>query len=195
MLRRKRAKPHAASEIGPGDEFGFDARVDAILDDVRVEADRILEEARLRAAGAGESLEEGLVDRRRRLLELSDELIARAEGVLHLLDEASEARRSLDRMLRALSEAADEIAFEVSAASLGPRAEAPETPAAGYGAAEGDREAAIQMAAAGATRSQVDAHLREFSDTGDPTGLLDQVFGPATGDDARVPWAVRRDDG
>ena len=52
------------------------------------------------------------------------------------------------------------------------------------------RQAAIQMAAAGNTRAQVEAHLRGFLRVADPTPLLDQVFGPATGDEARVPWAI-----
>lgn len=52
------------------------------------------------------------------------------------------------------------------------------------------RQAAIQMAAAGNTRAQVEAHLRGFLRVADPTPLLDQVFGTASGDGARVPWAI-----
>ena len=52
------------------------------------------------------------------------------------------------------------------------------------------RQAAIQMAAAGNTRTQVETHLRGFLRVADPTALLDQVFGPATGGEARVPWAI-----
>ena len=52
------------------------------------------------------------------------------------------------------------------------------------------RQAAIQMAAAGNTRAQVEAHLRGFLNVADPTPLLDQVFGAATAGEARVPWAI-----
>jgi hypothetical protein len=52
------------------------------------------------------------------------------------------------------------------------------------------RQAAIQMAAAGNTRAQVEAHLRGFLNVSDPSALLDQVFGAATAGEARVPWAI-----
>ena len=52
------------------------------------------------------------------------------------------------------------------------------------------RQAAIQMAAAGTTRAQVEAHLRGFLRVADPTPLLDQVFGAATAGETRVPWAI-----
>ncbi len=52
------------------------------------------------------------------------------------------------------------------------------------------RQAAIQMAAAGNTRAQVEAHLRGFLHVADPAPLLDQVFGAATAGEARVPWAI-----
>ena len=52
------------------------------------------------------------------------------------------------------------------------------------------RQAAIQMAAAGNTRAQVEAQLRGFLQLADPTPLLDQVFGTGTAGEARVAWAI-----
>jgi vacuolar-type H+-ATPase subunit H len=52
------------------------------------------------------------------------------------------------------------------------------------------RQAAIQMAAAGTTRSQVATHLRASLGFTDPDPLLDEIFGAGTADDARVPWAA-----
>jgi hypothetical protein len=95
----------------------FTARIDAILDDVRGEADRILDEARRKAAAGAADVDELLVDRRVRLLELSEKLIARGELLLARLEDAELARESLGRTLRALTQAADEIATEVAAGS------------------------------------------------------------------------------
>lgn len=52
------------------------------------------------------------------------------------------------------------------------------------------RQAAIHMAAAGNTRGQVEAQLRDFLAVSDPGPLLDQVFGDGSTADARVPWAI-----
>lgn len=52
------------------------------------------------------------------------------------------------------------------------------------------RQAAIQMAAAGKTRAQVEVHLRGCLRVADPTPLLDQLFGAATAGEARVPRAI-----
>jgi vacuolar-type H+-ATPase subunit H len=52
------------------------------------------------------------------------------------------------------------------------------------------REAAIQMAAAGTTRSQVASYLRGSLGVSEPEPLLDEIFGAGTAGDARVPWAA-----
>jgi hypothetical protein len=52
------------------------------------------------------------------------------------------------------------------------------------------RQAAIHMAAAGSTRGQVEAQLRDFLAVSDPAALLDQVFGAGSAAEARVPWAI-----
>ena len=176
MWRRKK-DAEGAPALGPE----FDTRIDAILDDVREEADRILAEARRKAAGATTEIDEALAYRRLRLLELYETLIARAELVLARLDDVELGRESLGRMLRAVSQAADELSHEVAAGS------APDGPAA----RDEDRQRAIEMAAAGATRGEVEAQLRELSgQPDDPAAILDQVFGPASARDSRVPWAV-----
>lgn len=50
---------------------------------------------------------------------------------------------------------------------------------------------AIQMATAGSTRGEVEAHLAQ---TPAPTrsSVLDEIFGPGTGPETRVPWASPR---
>jgi hypothetical protein len=48
---------------------------------------------------------------------------------------------------------------------------------------------AIQMAAAGSTRGEVESHLAS-SPAPTRTSVLDDVFGPGTPADARVPWAT-----
>ena len=175
------AKPEAAdgpdqpAPLGPE----FNDRIDAILGDVRQEADRILDDARRRAESATTD-DEALVHRRRRLLELYETLIARTEVVLARLDDVEFGRDSLARMLRAVSQAADELTDEVRTAA------APVLTAAG----NGERRQAIRMAAAGATRGEVEARLRSLSGgPGAPAAVLDEVFGPSSADDSRVPWA------
>lgn len=49
--------------------------------------------------------------------------------------------------------------------------------------------AAIQGASAGATRAQVREHLRRAFGVPDPSGILDEVFGPGSDEDATVPWS------
>jgi hypothetical protein len=53
----------------------------------------------------------------------------------------------------------------------------------------GAQLAAIQMAAAGSTRSAVESHLRDSLGVADPGPVLDEVFGPGTPADSTVPWA------
>lgn len=216
-------------------------RIGTILEAVQREADKMLEEARGEAQDQidlGKRQADGLLaDRQRRIAELSDSLIAHTESVVAQLEETELVRASFGRLLRALSEAADRVTAEVTAAPMPPPTPAPQppqpepfassiaaapeppapppaapipppAPVAQQQAAEeavetpaeqrqpGDRawvearQAAIQMAAAGNTRAQVEAHLRGFLHVADPTPLLDQVFGSSTAGEARVPWAI-----
>ena len=179
----KRDKPASESPPASGDPAplgpDFEDRVDAILGDVRQEADRILDDARRRAESATTD-DEALAYRRRRLLELYDTLIARTEAVLARLDDVEYGHDSLGRMVRAVSQAADELTQEVR------------TAAADELTAEQDdeRRQAIRMAAAGATRGEVEAQLRALSGQPEaPANVLDDVFGPSSAEDSRVPWA------
>lgn len=52
------------------------------------------------------------------------------------------------------------------------------------------RMIAIQHAATGATRGGVRAHLHGKLGIADSGGILDEVFGAGTGDDAMVPWSA-----
>jgi len=110
-------------------------------------------------------------ERTRRLHELTDELIERAEA----------AARQLETLMAALKRTT--AAIETDASDDGP---APAKPPAAPGArdtAPGVRDVsaprlvAIEMAVAGRTRDEVDRHLRESFDVDDPRGLLDDVFG------------------
>ncbi len=51
---------------------------------------------------------------------------------------------------------------------------------------------AIQMASAGSTRGDVRGHLNQALGIADAEPTLDEIFGPGTGDDARVPWITGR---
>jgi hypothetical protein len=48
------------------------------------------------------------------------------------------------------------------------------------------------MAASGKTRYEVEAHLRDSLGVAAPGQILDEVFGPGTAGDARVPWAAEQ---
>ena len=73
---------------------------------------------------------------------------------------------------------------------------APPAPPVEQGSGEADRtwvearQATIHMAAAGNTRGQVEAQLRDFLGVPEPQGLLDQVFGAGSDASSRVPWAI-----
>lgn len=90
--------------------------VGSILDAVEREANRLRDEAQAEAAQylaqsrlrADELVEE----RRRRIAELSDELIAKSEAVMRRLDDAAPVRHGFDNLVRALAGAAQRLATE-----------------------------------------------------------------------------------
>ena len=52
------------------------------------------------------------------------------------------------------------------------------------------RLVAIQMAAAGSTRGQVREHLAQGMGVAEPSTVLDEIFGPGSAEDSRVPWTA-----
>lgn len=61
-------------------------------------------------------------------------------------------------------------------------------PGAAYDAA---RLVAIEMAVAGETRESAGRRLREEFGIAEPRQILDDVFGPGTGEGSRMPWGGR----
>jgi hypothetical protein len=148
------------------------------------EARRYLDEAHRRADAIGE-------DRVRRLRELTDELVQRAELVKRQLDELARAIERAagaverDPELRPTPEArppavgAPPAGEPISFARSAPAA----APADGDRARGGDvgaaRLVAIEMAVAGRSRQEAARHLRDSFRLADTERLLDDVFGPA----------------
>jgi len=178
-------------EPGTGGDFaalapGLTRRLETILETVQQQTDRMLDEARgeperpdapVRSAGRPRPAGHPIAERQRRIAALSDELIAKTEAVLGPLEEIELVRRSFGRLLRGLSETADGVTEQVAGADrdrLWLNA----------------RQAAIQLAGAGSTRAQVEAHLRDYMRLDDPAPLLEQLFGPGSGAGARVAWAL-----
>jgi hypothetical protein len=52
------------------------------------------------------------------------------------------------------------------------------------------RSLAIQMATAGSTRRQVGERLDRVIGLSDTRRVLDDVFGPGSAEDSRVPWTT-----
>src|SRR5436309_3175247 len=114
---RGEPRPSAmASELAP--------RIAAILGAVEREADRILEEVREQAEHEIEVARhqaDGLVaERQRRISELSDALVERAERILERLAEAEAIRDSFERLAQALAQSADRLALDIEAGSPPP---------------------------------------------------------------------------
>jgi len=175
------------------------------------EAQRYLEQARRQA-------EELAAGRARRMSELGDSIIERAQSILEQLEHADAVKRQLHTLVHALGETAERVASEtvptsspvvaaleelerVEDAQTGQRTtvEPAETEkgrrngerAAGdsHDPTESGRLVALQMAVAGGTRSEVEAHLRRAFDLVDPAAVLDDVFGEGTPGEERIHWS------
>ena len=199
---RRRLEPDATGAPPAAMAAELAPRIAAILGAVEREADRIVEEVREQAEHELEVARrqaDGLVaERQRRISELSDALVERAEMVLERLADAQGIRNSFERLVGALAQAADHLTLETEPGS-GPARVAPRIRAvAEPGGGEEDetqrvqraRHAAIRMAATGATRGQVGIELHDSLRLADPSSLLDEIFGPGSADDSRVPWAI-----
>jgi hypothetical protein len=158
----------------------------------RREAD---EEAARRLREAREHADRLVQERLLRMSELSDSIVARAEGVLDRLGEAEEVRRQLDDLVRSLGETANRVSSEVTGGEeqhpmadqvrpLPPpdQPRPPLRPVESPPQAERDehmenaRLVALQMAVAGRSREEVAAHLREAFSVEEPEPILDQIF-------------------
>ncbi|MFN8112985.1 MAG: hypothetical protein U0R51_07275 [Solirubrobacterales bacterium] len=113
--------PALASEIS--------RRVGAILDAVEREATRLREEARSDANryldDARRQADALVAERRQRIAELSDELVAKSEAVVSRLDDAEPVRGGFENLVRALGDAAERLAEEAD-----PEAPVPAVPPA-----------------------------------------------------------------
>ena len=91
-------------------------RVNAILDSVEHEAALLREQARSDAADCLEDARrraDSLVaERRQRIADLSDELVAKSEAVISRLDDAEPVRNGFENLVRALGDAAERLALE-----------------------------------------------------------------------------------
>jgi F0F1-type ATP synthase membrane subunit b/b' len=114
----------SAERIGSGEPAAADIsrRVAAILDDVEREATQIRGEAREDAARYRErarvEADALLAERRQRIAELSDELIAKSEAVIGRLDHAAPVREGFEQLVRRLGDAADQLADEIGDARI-----------------------------------------------------------------------------
>lgn len=77
---------------------------------------------------------------------------------------------------------------------IGPGSEQPPEPSSQLSPRDLDdaKMVAIQIAASGGTRGAVREHLHRALGISQTTGILDEVFGQGTGEDARVPWISGR---
>ncbi len=66
----------------------------------------------------------------------------------------------------------------------------PQAPGEEWQGVDDARLVGIQMAAAGRTRGQVREHLHSQLGIGDARAILDEIFGPGSPEDARVPWTA-----
>jgi hypothetical protein len=187
------AASERAGDAGLGSEVS--TRVKSILDAAEREAEALRaearEEGRRELEEAKRHADELVAERQRRIAELSDALVERLETLLRGLEGAEDARSAFEDLLRSLGDAAERIGREASAPVE--RTAPPANPPSELDrSANGAHIVAIQMAAAGRTRGQVESHIRTSLGIAEPSAVLDEVFGEGTPDDATVPWARPR---
>lgn len=271
--------PESSEPTLPRDPYGGDLhagriapevsrRVSSILDAVEREAARLrddaIQEARRYLDYSRRHADSLVEERRHRIAELSDEIVAKSEAVVARLDDAEPVREGFQNLVRSLGGVAERLARESE--GQGPRFEPPDfhdpavqrhavppqpTPAASPPAPQAAhpppprpahappeqptewrpaappaaaspatesarpphgstavphgqapfaggsemppgqdeaRTAAIQMASGGRTRREVREHLDAAFATIDTARILDELFGPGSGEDARAPW-------
>jgi len=101
-------------EMGGAPEIS--RRVGAILDAVEREAGTLREQARQEAAQyldhARHRADRLVEERQRRIAELSDDLLSKADAVVARLDDAAPVRQGFENLVRALGDAAERLARE-----------------------------------------------------------------------------------
>ena len=108
--------PSESGTEGSGGAAEISRRVAAILDAVEREAQKQREEARAEAAAylerATRTADELVADRKRRISELSDELVRKTEAVVSRLDDAAPVQQGFESLVRALGYAAQRLSDE-----------------------------------------------------------------------------------
>jgi hypothetical protein len=169
-------------ESGDGLPVALAARVEAIVRAAEHEAAGVRRDLIAQRRAADTEAQRYLVDARGRADALSDERTRRLHELTdELIERAEAAARQLETLMAALKRAT--AAIEMDTPDDEPAAAKPPTEPAARDTATGVRDVsaprlvAIEMAVAGRTRDEVDRHLRESFDVDDTRGLLDDVFG------------------
>lgn len=154
----------AAEDVAKAVKREAEQRADARLEEADIEAVRRLTEA-----------DRIVAKRRRRVAELSDAIVARAESVLGELEEAAAARHALGRIVELLAESGERLDSE--SAPAGDARGAPASEIDGVASFDGPRQVALKMAVAGSNRREVAAHLQLTFGLQEPGAILNDVFG------------------
>lgn len=113
----------------PGEASAISRRVGDILDAAELEAQRLRDDARAEAAAhldqARRLADDLVAERRRRIADVSDELLRKSEAVAARLDDAAPVRQGFENLVRALGSAAERLARD---ARSGPTDFAPQPP-------------------------------------------------------------------
>lgn len=101
-------------------------------------------------------------------------------------------QREADRIIDAAREEAQRAVAARAAAASGDESPGGAEEAQAESALQAEAlRVAMQMAAVGCTRAQVESHLRGYLRLADPTPVLDRVFGIGSAPGDRVSWALR----
>jgi len=188
----------AAAEAEAADiRFEAEAYATARRREADEEAERILAEAR-------RSGDELVLERVRRISELSDTILDRGHRIAGAFESANQVKQRLERLVETLSEVAERVAIEASEApepppppgAGAPRPEPrpgggeppvrpapppePPRPAASESSeTQGARLVALQMALDGRTRGEIEGAVERQFEVADPAGIVDDVLGAA----------------
>jgi hypothetical protein len=120
-----------------------------------------------------------VLERVRRISELSDTILDRAHRIAGAFDRTDEVKERLEGLVVALSQAAERVAAEASEVAEPAEPSVRAVPAPTERGAEGARLVALQMALDGRTRGEIEAKLRIEFELADPAAVVDEVLGIA----------------